>query len=59
MGSGLPAREAQFRQIETLRKAGFDCLFYCVDGTEWISPGFFAESILPDARALVDEARRR
>jgi uroporphyrinogen-III decarboxylase len=45
-------RELAFRQIETLRKAGFDYLFYCVDATEWISPAFFLEWILEDTRRL-------
>ena len=51
-------RQAQFKQIETLRKAGFDYLFYCVDGTEWVSPSFFAESILPDTLVLFGRWRK-
>jgi len=42
----------EMRQIETLRKAGFDYLFYCVDATEWISPEFFRTWILEDTRRL-------
>ena len=45
-------RDLAFRQIETLRKAGFDYLFYCVDATEWISPDFFRRWILEDTRRL-------
>jgi len=45
-------RALAFRQIETLRKAGFDYLFYCVDATEWISPDFFRRWILEDTRRL-------
>jgi len=37
----------QMRQIELLRAMGFDYLFYCVDGTEWISPAFFEEFVAP------------
>ena len=45
-------RELQLTQLDTLRKSGFDYLFYCVSGTEWISPSFFAESILGDTLAI-------
>ena len=37
----------QMKQIELLRAMGFDYLFYCVDGTEWISPDYFEEFIAP------------
>ncbi len=43
--------EAQFavdyRRLEVLRAMGFDFLFYCVDGTDWISPSFFEEFVAP------------
>lgn len=45
-------RALRFRQIETLHKAGFDYLFYCVNGTEWISPDFFRRYILEDTREI-------
>jgi len=41
-------RRLTLRQIETLHRAGFDYLFYCVDGTEWISPDFFRQHIHDD-----------
>jgi len=36
-----------FNKLEILRAMGFDYLFYCVDGTEWISPDYFAEFVAP------------
>lgn len=45
-------RDIVFRQVETFRKAGFDYLFYCVDGTEWISPDFFREWVLENTREI-------
>lgn len=36
-----------FRKLDILRAMGFDFLFYCVDGTDWISPSFFEEFIAP------------
>jgi hypothetical protein len=40
-------REARRRllrlQLETYRESGFDFMFYCVPGTDSISPGFFRE----------------
>jgi len=45
-------RELALKQIETLHKAGFDYLFYCVNGTEWISPGFFRDFLLEDTREI-------
>ncbi len=44
------ARDFQFRQLATLRKAGYDYLFYCVEGTEWISPGYFRQHLQEDIR---------
>lgn len=44
------ARDFQFRQLSTLRKAGFDYLFYCVEATEWISPGYFLQHLMEDIR---------
>jgi hypothetical protein len=41
-------RALLLRQLEVMRQAGFDYLFYCADGTEWVSPDFFRERILPD-----------
>jgi hypothetical protein len=36
-------------QLEVYREAGFDFLFYCISGTETISPGFFNEWIKDEA----------
>lgn len=44
--------ELAFKKIDTLRKAGFDYLFYCVSGTEWISPDFFRKYILENTRQI-------
>jgi uroporphyrinogen-III decarboxylase len=45
-------RDLCFRHLETLGNAGYDYLFYCVNGTEWISPGFFRQYILEDTREI-------
>lgn len=45
-------RDLVLKKVDTLRHAGFDYLFYCVSGTEWISPGFFGQYILEDTRAI-------
>jgi len=50
-------KELMLRQIVTLRKAGFDYLFYCVDGTEWISPDFFRDYILEDTKEILGRWR--
>jgi hypothetical protein len=39
-----------FKRLESMRKAGVDYLFYCVSGTEWISPDFFRKYILENTR---------
>ncbi|TFG86730.1 MAG: hypothetical protein E4H17_03935, partial [Gemmatimonadales bacterium] len=51
------ALDAGLKKIETLRKAGFDYLFYCADGTEWLSPAFFRDRILPDTQVLLGRWR--
>jgi len=33
--------ESNITKLEAIREAGFDFLFYCVDGTDWISPQVF------------------
>lgn len=43
-----------FKQVDTLRKAGFDYLFYCISGTEWISPNFFRKYILENSRKIFE-----
>jgi hypothetical protein len=53
----VAVRETHMLRLETLRKAGFDYLFYCADGTEWVSPGFFRETILPDTLAILKHWR--
>lgn len=45
------------KQIRTLRKAGFDYLFYCVDGTEWISPNFFRTHVAENTRKIFADWR--
>ena len=45
------------KRLSTLRKAGYDYLFYCVDGTEWISPNFFRKYIMEDTRRIFDAWR--
>lgn len=39
--------EVNLAKLETVRAMGFDFLFYCVDGTEWISPNYFEKWIAP------------
>jgi len=41
--------EETLSQLPVLRDAGVDFLFYVVDGTEWISPGFFERFILENS----------
>jgi uroporphyrinogen-III decarboxylase len=50
-------RALALKQIDTYRKAGYDYLFYCVSGTEWLSPGFFREHILEDTREILTRWR--
>jgi len=45
------------KKIATFRKAGFDYLFYCVSGTEWISPDFFRSHEAQNTRAIFDQWR--
>jgi hypothetical protein len=45
-------RDLVFKQLGTLHKAGYDYLFYCVNGTEWISPGFYRDRIREDTREI-------
>lgn len=42
-------RMLELKRLRTLRKAGFDYLFYIVEGTEWLSPDFLEQHVLPDA----------
>jgi len=49
--------EYSLKRVEVLRKSGMEYLFYCVDGTEWISPNFFREWILDDTRAILTRWR--
>lgn len=44
--------EHALKIVSTLRKAGFDYLFYCVDGCEWISPDFFRRYVLEQTREI-------
>jgi len=47
----------QMTQLEVLRAMGFDFLFYCVDGTEWISPSYFEEYITPYTGPMLEKWR--
>ena len=49
--------ELSLKQARTLRKAGFDYLFYCVDGAEWISPSFFRNYVTANTRKIFAEWR--
>jgi len=51
--------ELAFKKIETLSKAGFDYLFYCVSGTEWISPDFFRKYIKENTQKILDYWRNQ
>ncbi len=44
--------DLEMKHVESLAKAGFDYLFYCVDGTDWSSPNFFLERVLEPTRKL-------
>jgi hypothetical protein len=50
-------RELVLTKVDTLRASGFDYLFYCVSGTEWISPDFFRKVILDDTRVILSTWR--
>jgi hypothetical protein len=45
-------RRVTFQRLETLRQAGFDYLFYCVYGTEMLSPKIFDRYVLEPTRSL-------
>lgn len=45
--------QLQMRQLDVLRAMGFDFLFYCVDGTDWISPRYFEEFVAPYATKVL------
>jgi len=47
--------ELSFKRVNTLRKAGFDYLFYCVSGTEWISPKFYRKYIHENTRKIFNQ----
>ncbi len=49
--------ELTLKQYKTLRKAGIDYLFYCVEGTEWISPGFFRSHLAKNTKAIFNQWR--
>ena len=50
-------REMMTRQLGTLRKAGYDYLFYCVSSTEMISPAFFEHYCARDIEATLAKWR--
>ena len=39
--------EVDLAKLEIVRAMGFDFLFHCVDGTEWISPNYFERWVAP------------
>ncbi|NIM94079.1 MAG: hypothetical protein GTO18_10265 [Anaerolineales bacterium] len=43
-----------YAQLDALREAGFDYLFYMVGGTEWLSPRFFCEWVIENAQRLFE-----
>jgi hypothetical protein len=47
----------QMAQLDILKAMGFDYLFYCADGTEWISPGYFEEFVAPATAAMFEKWR--
>ncbi len=47
----------QLKLLPAYRRAGLDYLFYCVDGTEWISPDYFRDRILGDTLTLLGRWR--
>ncbi len=51
-------RELTFKKMETYRKAGYDYLFYCVNGTEWGSPDYFRDYVLDDTREIFRRWRK-
>lgn len=44
--------ELYMKQVASLGKAGFDYMFYCVDGTEWGSPDFFQQFVQEPTRQI-------
>jgi hypothetical protein len=51
------ALELTLKRLDVLRSAGFDYVFYCVDGTEWTSPGFFEDYVRDDTQVIFDRWR--
>jgi len=49
--------ELILKQYKTLRKAGLDYLFFVVEGTEWISPGFFKSHLQKNIHTIFDQWR--
>jgi hypothetical protein len=45
-------RELMLARLKTLRDAGYDYLFYVVEGTEWLSPDFLTKFVLEDTREM-------
>jgi hypothetical protein len=44
--------ESSLTKLEIMRAAGIDFLFYCVDGTDWISPAIFEKYFLETTRRM-------
>jgi hypothetical protein len=51
------ALASTLKKHATLRQAGFDYLFYIVQGTEWLSPAFFRDWILADTLKILSRWR--
>ncbi len=49
--------ELILKQYKTLRNAGLDYLFFCVEGTEWISPGFFRSHLAKNIQTIFSQWR--
>ena len=47
------------KQLDLLADAGFDYLFYCVNGTDWGSPAFFDEHVRESTRKIFAHWRKR
>jgi hypothetical protein len=47
--------QVDLKRLDILRDMGYDFLFYCVDGTEWISPNYFEEFIAPYTETTISK----
>ena len=49
--------QVDLAKLEIVRAMGFDFLFHCVDGTEWISPNYFEQWVAPYTAQYFDRWR--